>query len=307
MSLTLKVKLGSPFFPLAIAKTLPPTFQTCDPPHWTTWVVAERARQNALNSPRVILPCFTSTGHACDFSSRRAPSGNASRGRKARPRANKRRRHDAGVVFNGFVAEPLRHRLDRDLRRGCDPGPLGHRQQAAQGIGKVGVDRGLRAAFHVSGHRHLWRRQSRSEERREQLATHIDLEACTLESFHQPFTTLAKERPVGNAAREGQHHLLEHDRAARTNKARQPPECGGRIGQIRQNESPDKGVELLVSRKRFEFRRRETHMIHSGCRGPLPCDRDRIPGAMPAWRKASAVKSRRYSPWNFRRRNSASE
>src|SRR6266576_3826497 len=59
MSPTLKVKLGSSFFPLAIAKTLPPTFQTCDPPHWTTWVVAERARQNALNSPRVILPCFT--------------------------------------------------------------------------------------------------------------------------------------------------------------------------------------------------------------------------------------------------------
>src|SRR5712672_736392 len=109
--------------------------------------------------------------------------GNTSRGRKARPRANKRWRHDAGVVLNGFVAELLRQRLDRDLRRGCYPGPLGHRQQAAQGIRKIGVDRGLRAAIHVSRHRHLRRRQSRREERREQLATHIDLEARTLESF----------------------------------------------------------------------------------------------------------------------------
>src|SRR5207248_7529053 len=56
MSLTLKVTLGSSFFPLAIAKTLPPTFQTCDPPHWITCVVAGSARQNALNFPRVIPP-----------------------------------------------------------------------------------------------------------------------------------------------------------------------------------------------------------------------------------------------------------
>jgi hypothetical protein len=36
MSLTLKANLGSSSFPLAIAKTLPPTFQTCDPFHWIT-------------------------------------------------------------------------------------------------------------------------------------------------------------------------------------------------------------------------------------------------------------------------------
>src|SRR4051812_25341756 len=58
MSLTLKVTLGSSFFPLAIAKTLPPTFQTCDPPHWITCVVAGSVRHNALNFPRVILSCF---------------------------------------------------------------------------------------------------------------------------------------------------------------------------------------------------------------------------------------------------------
>src|SRR5216683_7664569 len=100
MSLTLKVKLGSSFLPLAIAKTLPPTFQTCDPPHWTTWVVAERARQNALNSPRVILPCFTSTGHACDFSSRRAPDAHRAETvhadahlRRSAPRSNSAHLH----------------------------------------------------------------------------------------------------------------------------------------------------------------------------------------------------------------------
>ena len=45
----LKVMCGSsPSLHPPIAKTLPPTFQTCAPPHCTTWVVAAREAQKAL-------------------------------------------------------------------------------------------------------------------------------------------------------------------------------------------------------------------------------------------------------------------
>ena len=37
----------SPSFQPAMAKTLPPTFQTSAPPHWTTWVVARQARRRS--------------------------------------------------------------------------------------------------------------------------------------------------------------------------------------------------------------------------------------------------------------------
>src|SRR5262245_27355677 len=56
MSLTLKVTLSRPRSPPAIAKTLPPTFQTCEPPHWTTCEVATSFRQKALYSASVTLP-----------------------------------------------------------------------------------------------------------------------------------------------------------------------------------------------------------------------------------------------------------
>jgi len=84
-----------------------------------------------------------------------------------------------------------------------DPlGPIGRRP--AQGIGKVGVDRGLRAAFsRVPAAVHLWHRQSRREETsrtacypyRSGKAPHAS-KVSIIHSQH-----LRKERPVGNAAR----------------------------------------------------------------------------------------------------------
>src|SRR5262245_18986290 len=56
MTLTLKVMLGRPRCQPAIAKTLQPTFQTCEPPHWTTCEVATSFRQKALYSARVTFP-----------------------------------------------------------------------------------------------------------------------------------------------------------------------------------------------------------------------------------------------------------
>lgn len=44
----------SPSFQPQIAKTLPPTFHTSDPPHCVTWVAAGRPEQKRLNSSRVM-------------------------------------------------------------------------------------------------------------------------------------------------------------------------------------------------------------------------------------------------------------
>jgi hypothetical protein len=50
VSLTLNVKPRCLSSHPAMANTLPPTFHTCDPPHWTTYAAAGRDRQKALNS-----------------------------------------------------------------------------------------------------------------------------------------------------------------------------------------------------------------------------------------------------------------
>src|SRR5579859_430365 len=55
MSLTLNVNAGLSSYRLAIANTLPPTFQTCEPPHCTTCEVAGRVRQNRLYSVSVMV------------------------------------------------------------------------------------------------------------------------------------------------------------------------------------------------------------------------------------------------------------
>jgi len=54
ISLTLNVKPRCLSSHPAMANTLPPTFHTCDPPHWTTYAAAGRDRQNALNSSYVM-------------------------------------------------------------------------------------------------------------------------------------------------------------------------------------------------------------------------------------------------------------
>ena len=43
-----------PSFQPPMAKTLPPTFQTSEPPHWTTWVVEGSEAQKPLYSSNVI-------------------------------------------------------------------------------------------------------------------------------------------------------------------------------------------------------------------------------------------------------------
>jgi len=113
--------------------------------------------------------------------------------------------------------------------------------------------------------RHLWHRHPAARTSPNSLLPISSAKPAPSESFHHPFTTLAKERPVGNAARERKHHLLERivpaGRTRRTTAG-----AWRRDRQIRQNEPPDKASNCWSGENASSSDAAKRTVIHSGCR-----------------------------------------
>src|SRR5205814_10230576 len=95
-------------------------------------------------------------------------------------------------------------------------------------------------------------RQSGCEKCREELASHVGLEAGSFECLHDPRLALEELRRIGNASDRRHRQFLKNHDATGPQMTGEPPQGGGRIRQIHQDEPPDDRVESFVGNETVE-------------------------------------------------------